>query len=724
MPSAYNITEDTISYNGSEEHTMSYGIPELIYGVYTLHVEYSSSYDTTSSNTPICNLSINGGNGEKYESDTVTLEDYKSIINSRIWITSISSSPNMNLNVNFTGEGSTTITNISIYEYKPWRIGFLIGLFIILTLICFIYYLFYNASPYKRLMYIAVVAVLVFASYPALYGDYHYLWGDDYIYHSNRIASIANEISYGHFPALYQSDSMHGAGYIALLMYGNLFLYIPAFMYLLGIPLTSCCSIFTVLVNISTLVITYYCCKRIFKDGKYAFLGACLYTLSSYRITNVYVRAAMGEYLAMIFIPLVIYGFYRLYFKEEQIKVSDCLPLILGLSGILQSHMLTLEMLAWFILIFTVIYIKKTIALIKPLIFTVISFLILNAFFIVPFLDTYSQELVINSATSSENINVHGAYFPQLFSIFMTGNSGNYGDTAKGEMSLTLGLPLIAGIVLFLIVIAFNKEWFKTKSDRQNYKLATLIFVFAILSLFISSIYFPWQELSNHENSIIKLFTAVQYPWRFLTLASAFMVFVTIYSIKNIISNIGTIIPYLEKALIISMAIFSVFVIGDFYRDYIDTTYPVDYLTNTSNTFADVLYLPKDATDMLYDTSIYCNPENAATITRIGTDASNNKLYKIDNTTESCTVTLPIFYYDYITVTDMTSGMSLDKAINEKGQLSVNLTAGYNGIIVVSYSVRTLWKLAYIVSIISIICFIIFMFYRYMYHLKYKSISS
>ncbi len=723
MPSAHNITGNAVDKSYSENQTLSYNLPSLTIGVYTLHVEYSSEYDTTSSNEAICNLSIDGGNGEKYESDIVYLEDYKSSINSRIWITSLSSSVNMNLNINFTGEGVTNISDISIYEYTPWRFGFLIGLAIILSIICSIYYVFRKASPYQRLAYIATAAVLIFASYPALYGDFHYLWGDDYIYHSNRIASIANEISYGHFPALYQSDSMHGAGYIALLMYGNLFLYIPALMYLLGLPLTSCCSIFTILVNAVTLAITYYCCKRIFKDPKYAFLGACLYTLSSYRITNVFLRAAMGEYLAMTFIPLVIYGFYRIYFKEERLSLSDLLPLILGLSGILESHMLSLEMMAWFVLIFIIVYIKKTIMLIKPLVISAIIFMLLNAFFIVPFLDTYSQPLIINSVESSENINVHGAYFPQLFSIFMTGNSGNFGDTAQGEMPLTLGLTLIIGIILFLIVVAYNKTWIKTNADKKRYKLALLCFAFALLSLYISSIYFPWQELSNHENAIIKLFTAVQYPWRFLTYASAFMVFITVYSIKVIVENTSAQVPYLKKTLVLILAFFSVIVIGDFYRNYIDTTYPVHYLSNPTNTFADVLYLPKEAPGMLYNTNVTCSPEGAASITRIGTDNSNNKVYRIDNTYENCTITLPIFYYDYITATDQESGDSLDKSINENGQLSVNLTAGYSGTIIISYSIRTMWKVAYIVSALSILSIILFYLFVSSSH-KNKSISS
>lgn len=56
--------------------------------------------------------------------------------------------------------------------------------------------------------------------------------------------------------------------------------------------------------------------------------------MSMYRLTNIYVRAAVGEYTAMTFLPLVLYGLYRIYEKDqEMLEFADVLPLVFGVTG-------------------------------------------------------------------------------------------------------------------------------------------------------------------------------------------------------------------------------------------------------------------------------------------------------------------------------------------------------------------------------------------------------
>ena len=111
--------------------------------------------------------------------------------------------------------------------------------------------------------------------------------------------------------------------------------------------------------------ISFYSFKKMFNTAGWGICGTCVYMLAAYRITNLYVRAAIGEYTAMTFLPLVIYGIYRIYFTDKNKKLIDHLPLILGVSGIIQSHILTCEMLAPFVFFFGIVHIKKSIALLK-----------------------------------------------------------------------------------------------------------------------------------------------------------------------------------------------------------------------------------------------------------------------------------------------------------------------------------------------------------------------
>ncbi len=120
-------------------------------------------------------------------------------------------------------------------------------------------------------------------------------------------------------------------------------------------------------------------------------------TFPNLRIINIYIRTAVGEYTAMAFLPLVLYGFYRIYFEKENVNFDDTLPLIIGISGIVESHILTIEMSILFIVLFVFLHFKRTIKNLISLLQALFMVIVVNLFFIVPFIDAYRQELNINS---------------------------------------------------------------------------------------------------------------------------------------------------------------------------------------------------------------------------------------------------------------------------------------------------------------------------------------
>lgn len=106
----------------------------------------------------------------------------------------------------------------------------------------------------------------------------------------------------------------------------------------------------------------------------------------------------------MAFLPLVLYGFYRIYFEKEQAGFKDTLPLIVGICGIIESHILTIEMSILFIGLFVLIHFKKTLKNIIPLLQALFTVIGTNLFFIIPFIDSYRQKLQVNSHEFSINI--------------------------------------------------------------------------------------------------------------------------------------------------------------------------------------------------------------------------------------------------------------------------------------------------------------------------------
>ena len=145
------------------------------------------------------------------------------------------------------------------------------------------------------------------------------------------------------------------------------------------------------------------------RDNQIAAAGALIYLLSAYRITNVYIRAAVGEYTAMAFFPLIVYGFVRVYTKDEkELGIRDYLPIVIGLGGLIESHVLSCELSAMFIAVVCLVNYKKTfqrrrfLTLVKAAVLT----LCVNMAFILPFLDSMQMNIRVNNEPVN-HIQVH-----------------------------------------------------------------------------------------------------------------------------------------------------------------------------------------------------------------------------------------------------------------------------------------------------------------------------
>ena len=128
----------------------------------------------------------------------------------------------------------------------------------------------------------------------------------DTFFHTQRIWSIKNALEAGQFPVRVYSEIYNGYGYGAPLLYPELFLYIPAILCMIGVPLSVSYNFFLIMVNAATIIIAFYSYKQITKSAFVGVMAALMYTLSTYRMLDLYTRGSMGEFLALIFCPLVL----------------------------------------------------------------------------------------------------------------------------------------------------------------------------------------------------------------------------------------------------------------------------------------------------------------------------------------------------------------------------------------------------------------------------------
>ena len=203
---------------------------------------------------------------------------------------------------------------------------------------------------------ILLLGIAVVATFPAFTETI--IFGHDLNFHLYRIEGIKDGLLAGQFPVRIHPTHNNGYGYITPSVYPELFLYIPALLRILGVSAVSAYHIFLFCINIATAVIMYISAKGITNSAFSGKIAAVIYTFSTWRVINLYYRAALGEALAMIFFPLVFYGMY-LILKGNHKKWW---VLTLACTGVFMSHIISTVMVALIIITFVIIFWKDFIS--------------------------------------------------------------------------------------------------------------------------------------------------------------------------------------------------------------------------------------------------------------------------------------------------------------------------------------------------------------------------
>ncbi len=618
----------------------------------------------------------------------------------RLWIRNIGGEQDLQLMVNFYGVGELRVDKILIRELTAWRLMRLLGWLVLFLLVDAVYiYFFVSRKASNKTAAAILLFAVFFASLPLMTDSL--FWGHDLDFHLNRIIALANGLEAGHLFVPIQTEVLNGYGYASPLFYSQLFLYLPAILYNLAVPAQVCYQIYAILVNIATCLIAYYSFKGLVRDNKIAAAGALIYLLSAYRITNLYVRAAVGEYTAMAFYPLIVYGFVHVYTTEEtKLGIRDYLPIVLGLSGLIESHVLSCELAAMFIAVVCLVNYRKTfvpkrfITLAKAAVLT----LCVNMAFILPFIQSMQMDIRVNDDPVNQ-IQVQGTYLQQVFSAFQV----SFGDSRIGmnsEMSLSLGISLVMGLVIFAACCSMQNEWRTRKSSTV--KVGVLCTVFTVVCIVLSLRIFPWDSIENFSKLLAKVLCIVQFPWRYLSMATVFAAVVTViglYVVKEIKS--ARMMQFLGGVLCLT-AVFtnSLYMAGFTDGIGIERVYGD----------ADVEKAVSSGEYILSDTI-----EGNLRWRRVNADPKfvtvSGYAYQGGVTTFDCVniadtemaVEIPLMNYDNYYACDMVTGESIGIMNGTDNRVSLAIPAGFDSSIKVVYRFPLLWKLSYAVSFITVL---------------------
>lgn len=665
--------------NNSEEKVFLYGpYISLSKGIYTLQVWYQC--DENQSMLPYAN----GGNDSFIKATKSILDKNKNYETVQFELTQDIS--NFEVQFMYNGKGDYSISNISISKEGNWKKNIIlcIGVALIIINVLIICHKNKKASRAFR----DIIAIAVISSLPLFFEGLNDTYGQDLAFHLLRIEGIYKELIRGNFPVHISSVWLGGYGYPTSVFYGDILLYFPALLRMIGIGLGLAYKIYVFMINFGTALISWVCFKKIFHRSDIASILTLVYSTASYRLVDIYVRSAVGEYSVMMFIPLIILSIYNIYTEKDtkRLNITNATLLACGISGVITSHILTAEIVVFMLGIFCVVCIKKTLTkgVIKTFIFAIVETVLLCCYFIVPFLDYYiNVPVVVTDKTETiRMIQDKGVNIADYFSFFK--NPFGHAKT----MLLTPGIVLIGALVFGVCL------W---KKRRANSKMKITI-LFSVLTLYIASNIFPWDALA-YKYQIFNFLAQVQFPWRYLAITIAILTVLLGFELRTA-EHKEKYSQY--KKIICLLSIWSVCVFVGFYSEnalrnnYYDTSNLDSYGVMGSE------YVRTDQKIEQFNGKI-----ESKNLIKISLEKRNG--YDIDlyceNSEKVGKVIFPITNYKGYCVTD-SLGNEYEIKDSENKLVSVEIPPHFKGKLYLRFKEPKIWIVSYIITVATLVILI------------------
>lgn len=363
----------------------------------------------------------------------------------------------------------------------------------------------------KYLTFVLLAALL--AALP--FFSTHAVLGLDTYFHLARIEGIAQGLASCDFPVRIHPFQMNGYGDPVGLFYPDLFLYLPALLRLAGVPVQIASNIYGILIHIATGLLSLLAFTRLTRSARTGAIATVFYLGSLYRLTVAYPRTGLGELTAMAFLPLALSALILIMRRGKQ----RAWPLlVIGTTGVLQSHIITSLLLALAslgILAASLPRLKARairLALGKSLLFIIL----LNAWFYAPFL------------WAMKHIPIHQT---AAFATALQDTALSLGNlwTLQGLVGFPTLLILLAGVLALL-----HREM--TNAAPAQLQLRSLrLPLFALLLLLATTRLFPWAAI-GHIPLLGSLLSAMQSPLRlasFLAIAASLLAAMSIAALRS-----------------------------------------------------------------------------------------------------------------------------------------------------------------------------------------------
>lgn len=346
-----------------------------------------------------------------------------------------------------------------------------------------------------------------------------------------RVITMGRAIKEGQFPVRWVSDLGYGYGYPIFNFYAPLPYYFGGILYALGVPALIATKIMFG-VGIVLPSITMY--LAVFESiGVFGAIVASIYYLfTPYHAVQIYVRGAVGEYWILIFWPLVIYG---LLGSQRKHVSQSILWGSIGLAGSMLSHTLlgyaTVVITSVGLLVYWlarwVMHRPDKKGFVTHIIMMVLG-LGLSAFFWLPALIEMGSTNVSAQVNATANYADHFVCLMQLWT-----SQWGFGGSARGCTSD--GLSFMLGKLNILLALASIVIW-KLRPRKPYGTYLWLATTAALVGIVLTL------QVSAPVWHVLPKFAFMQYPWRFLSLATFGLSLLAGYAVHVATSTRGRIV--------------------------------------------------------------------------------------------------------------------------------------------------------------------------------------
>ncbi|MCZ7573168.1 MAG: hypothetical protein M5U01_31840 [Ardenticatenaceae bacterium] len=359
-----------------------------------------------------------------------------------------------------------------------------------------------------------VVLFSLFAAGPAFQAGYW--WGaHDARHHVYFLYEFDVAIRSGVLWPRWSPDFAFGYGYPFFNIYGPLASILGEAFHLVGLDLVDAVKAVFVLSLVASGLSMYGCARRFF-GPQAGLIAGVSYVFLPYHLANVYVRAALAESLAMVWLPLLFWGFYATVTRPR-------IPTIVGTAAayaalLLSQNGLAVQMSIWLALYLVALLLwrladlgwpRRAAATLRPALGAALApglalglGIGLSGIFVVPWVAEYRFVRVDQWFSGYYGYRDHFVQLWQLFSPFW-----GFGVSVPGPRDtfpFQLGLvPLL--LALFGLMLPL-RGW--RSRLRTFFLLSFLVFTFLMLE--------PAAPLWVLLGSLLQ---PAQFPWRLLIFA-------------------------------------------------------------------------------------------------------------------------------------------------------------------------------------------------------------